>query len=182
MNIGCSSFGGPGIMHSTLPSCSTQRPGRRAVCVRKDVAALKAVGLLEVVRRHLAPDERETLENVALDPRVEHELLPEHLGDRLPGPVVARRPQAPRDDDDVGAGPALPKLRRNILGVIRYRHVPAQLDPARAELRPDERQVAVGRQPQQELVADRQQFKMEPVRRFVQTECLESGESMLCGR
>ena len=26
-NIGCSSFGGPGSMHSTRPSCSTQRPG-----------------------------------------------------------------------------------------------------------------------------------------------------------
>ena len=69
-------------------------PGRRPVRIGEHFAALKAVGLLEVVRRHLAPEEREAVVDVLFDRGVEDERLAEDAGNRLPGPVVAGRPKA----------------------------------------------------------------------------------------
>jgi len=103
-----------------------------AVRIGEHLAPLETVGLLQVVRGHLAPEERKPVQDVPLNRGIEYQLLAEDACDRLPGAVVAGGTEAARDEDHIRALPTLPELRRNVLGVIRYRHVPLQLDPARA--------------------------------------------------
>jgi len=108
---------------------------------------------------------------VPFDSGVEHKALAKDAGDRLAGSVVAGRPQTAGDQHDIRTGPALAELRGNILGIIRYRDVPAQFDSAGPELRAYERQVPIGGQPKEELVAKGEEFAAKPVGSIFQTIC-----------
>jgi hypothetical protein len=110
------------------------QPGGRSIGVGQDLPPLETKGLLEVVGGHLAPEQCKALQDVPLNLGIEHELLRKHERPGLSGAVVAGRPQAPGDENDVGALPAFPELPCNVLRIIRYRHIPAQAYAARAKL------------------------------------------------
>jgi hypothetical protein len=97
------------------------------------------------------------------------------------GAVVAGGTEAARDEDHIRALPTLPELRRNVLGVIRYRHIPLQLHPVRTQLRPYEREVPVGGESEQEFVAYGEQFVVEPMGWLFQTVGWKFAESILFG-
>jgi len=109
----------------------------------------------------LRPKRRETLGDGLLEGGVKHQFLPEHLGERLSRAVVARRAEAAGRDDHVGARPALAKLRRDGVGLVREGDIALQHDAPPAKLLADEGQVAVGGESQQQFVAQRQQLIVE---------------------
>ncbi len=131
----------------------------RAVGVGQHLAALETVGLLQVVGRHLAAELVEALDDRLLDRGIEDQLLPQHLGDHLAGAVVAGRPEPAGRDHDVGLRPALAELPGDVGRLVGDRHIAGEQHAAPAELGPDEGQVAVGREPEQQLIAEREQFK-----------------------
>jgi len=131
---------------------------RRAVGVRQDLPALEDQRLLQIVRRHRAPEPLEPRRDLRFDRRVAHEFLPEHFRKTFPRAVVAGRPEPARRDHDVGPRPALAKLFHDRVRVVGDRDVAPQRDPAPAELSAHERQMAVGREPEQQLVAEREEF------------------------
>ena len=133
-------------------------PGSRAVGVGQDLAAIETVGLLEIVRGHLAAEEGEAVEDRLLYGRIENQLQPQHLGHRLASAVIASGAQATAGDDHVGDGPALAELPGDRAGLVGDGDVPFQHDSAAAELGADEGEVPVGGQTEQEFVAQSQQF------------------------
>jgi len=131
---------------------------RRSVGIRQHLPALEAIRLLEIVRGHLPPKRRKAVRDRALDLRIEHQLLPQHRREHLTGAIVARRPQTAGRDQHVRTRPTLAKLPRDRVGVIGDRHVARERHAPPAQLLPDEGQMRVRRQTEQQLVAQRQQF------------------------
>ncbi|MGC3970526.1 MAG: hypothetical protein QM775_25270 [Pirellulales bacterium] len=132
--------------------------GRGAVGVGQHFAALELVGLLEIVGRGHAVELREALRDRPLDGGIEHQFLAERLREHVARAVVAGRPEPAGRDDDVGLRPALAELRGDGVGFVGDGHVARQLHAAAAEFGADPRQVAVGRQSEQQLIAQREQF------------------------
>ena len=100
------------------------------------------------------------------DGGVAHEFLPEHHGDGIAGAIIASRPEPAGRDDDVGPRPALAKLLGDRAGLVRDRHVAFEQDTVPAELGADKCQVSVRREPEQQLVAQREQFVADLGHRF----------------
>ena len=130
----------------------------RAVGVGNDFAAHEFVGLLEIVLGHLATERREPLRNGLLDRGVENELPAEHPGHDVAGAIVTGRTESAGRDDHIGARPALAELALDRRRLVGDRDVAVEDDAAAAELRADEREVAVGGEAEQQLVAEREQF------------------------
>ena len=84
---------------------------------------------------------------------IEIEGLPKDPGQGLAGPVITGRPKSARRQDDIRPRPAFLELLGDVLGIIRYSDIPSQFDPAGPQLRAYERQVPVGGEAKEELVA-----------------------------
>ena len=137
-----------GQHHKDLSILLDPKTGSGAVGVHEYFAALEDECLLEIIGRHRAPEPRETRHDARLDAHVVDQFLPEDFGEAFARAVVTRRPETARRDHDIGPRPALAKLRDDRVGVVGDRDVAAQGHAAPAQLRADEREVAVGRQPE----------------------------------
>jgi hypothetical protein len=72
--------------------------------------------------------------------------------------IVAGGPEAAGGDDDIGAGPAFAELGGDGVGLIRNGDVALQQCPAPAELGPDEREVSVGGEAEEQFIAQGEQL------------------------
>ena len=123
--------------------------GCGAVTVHHDLAAFEPVSLLEVVIRHLPTEAAEAVRDRLHNAFIAHEFLSEHRSDGLARTVVAGRPEPAGGDDHVGPRPALAKLSDDHLRLVGDGDIAPQHHAPTPELRADEREVAVGREPEQ---------------------------------
>ncbi len=133
--------------------------GSGAVGVGNHFAFLESIRLLEIIGGHLATKPREPFCNGFLDRRIEHQGQAEYLGDRFACAVIARRSQPSCSDDHIGLCPAFAELSRDDIGVVGDRYIAGEHDATPAELRSDEGEVTIGRQPQQKFVAQGNELK-----------------------
>jgi hypothetical protein len=105
--------------------------------------------LLSVIFR---PSREKTLLDRLPDLRGEHELLPQHLCNHVARAVIAGGPEPARRDHDIGPLPALAKLLRDRLGLVRQSHIALQQRPSPTQLRTDEGEVSVGREAEEKFI------------------------------
>ena len=132
--------------------------GCGAVAVDHDLAAFEPVGLLEIVIRHLPTEAAEAVRDRLHNAFIAHEFLSEHRSDGLARTVVAGRPEPAGGDDHVGPRPALAKLSDDHIGLVGNGDIAPQHHAPTPELRADEREVAVGREPEQQFVTEREEL------------------------
>jgi hypothetical protein len=133
--------------------------GRGAVGVGQHLAALEAVGLLEIVFGHLPAEGREAVGDVPArspDRARASGRARRQLASRVRSSQVGPRPPVVITTSD--RRPALAELRGDGVGLVGDRDVAREQRAAAAELRADEGEVAVGRQAEQELVAQGEQL------------------------
>jgi hypothetical protein len=135
--------------HEHLAFLRHPKPWRRAVGIGQHDRALRPVGLLEVVRRHLASQPRKKSFDGFLNFGIKHQLLAKFFSNRLAGAVVTGWPQSARGDDHIGRAPALRKLFRDRVGFVGNRDIALEEHAMTPELRAKKSQVRVGCQAKQ---------------------------------
>jgi hypothetical protein len=84
--------------------------------------------------------------------------LAQHGGNGLTRPVVTGGAESPGGDNDIGGGPTLAKLLRDGSGGVGDSDVALEGHSAAAELCANKQKMPVGGQPEQQFVAERDEF------------------------
>ena len=142
------------LLHAVRRIDLALQPGRGADRVRDDVAALRHVGLAEVVlgeRPAAAAEDGADLLDQLLTPL---ELDPHDLGDGLAGHVVGRRAEPTAHDHRVGTIEQLADALHHAVEVVAHLAVLVRVDADGGELLADPRAVRVDDLAEQQLGAD----------------------------
>jgi|GEM_PF-6790961 len=141
-------------MHSNLAVLLDPQARRGAIRVGQDFSSFEFIGLLQIIRRHLAAVMRKTLRNRFFDHGVEHQLLPEHRRHGLARTIVAGRSQSARRDDHIRRGPAIAKLSGDGLGLVGDRDIALQRNAPPTELCADKGEMPIGRESKQQFIPE----------------------------
>ncbi len=131
---------------------------RGAPGVVQHMAALGQPRLLKIVFRHLPAYAGKKTPNVLGALRVEHQLFPKGLRQRLLGEVVAGGPQSPRSHQYVRPAPGQLRRRLHALRVIPHHRVVQHIQPQAGQLPAQGLGVGIDDSAQQQLSTHRQNF------------------------
>jgi len=177
--MGSSSFGGPGSITSTLPSCSSHNPG----AVPKGLASGSArsgrracLRLLGVIFRPNLAKRAAIAFSIFLS---KTSFCPSTSATRLARAIVARGTESTGGDDHGRPRPTARELEGDRVGVVGQDDVGGERDPPTRELVAEEREVRVRGAAQQQFVAEREEFEAFRSRR--RSQGLFLGHTWQCG-
>ena len=129
-----------------------------AIVVAENGAALRQVGLLEIILRQLASNGGEVCAQGVGDLGMKDVFAPEHGADGLLGEIIVGRAEAARGNDDVCAAARELQCLGETCGIVADDGVIEHVDAERGELLREHLRVRVGDVAEKDLGADGNEF------------------------